>query len=45
VEMAPKNGTGDDGLAGMVPELESRTARIQSSGDDRCSVALDVQWD
>lgn len=43
--MAPKNVAGDDGLAGMGPELESRNARIQSSGDDRCSGALDVQWD
>jgi len=43
--MAPKNGAGDDGLVGMGPELESRTAGIQSSGDDRCSAALDVQWD
>jgi hypothetical protein len=45
VEMTRKNGKGDDGLAGMGPELESRTARIQSSGDDRCRAALDVQWD
>jgi len=43
--MAPKNGAGDDGLAGMGPEVEYRTARIQSSGDDHCSAALDVQWD
>jgi len=43
--MAPENGVGDEGLAGMGPELESRTARIQSSGDDRCSAALDVQCD
>ena len=44
-EMEPKNGAGDDWLAGMGPELESRTARIQSSGDDRCSATLDVQCD
>jgi hypothetical protein len=43
--MTPKNEVGDDGLAGMGPELGYRTARTQSSGDDHCSAALDVQWD
>jgi hypothetical protein len=42
VEVASKNGAGNDGLTGMGPELEPRTAGIQSSGDDRCSAALVV---